>query len=705
MDNQLGAKTRPEPPRPTASPFANTQVGGAPIAGGAPQGGGGDNRWDMPIQERLKQASQMDGQIGVVQQPQQMPAPQAQAPAQAAPGDNRWDLPIQERMKMQQDGQQMVGTAAPVTPVGMPGTPGSGIPVNQIVEKMGEVLQGGQPGAAAQVADNRWDVPIQERNKQSQSQEQPQQQAQPAWGQTQAPTQAPVSGWGTPDAVNAPAPAPVQAPVSGWGNPEPAPAAAQAPVSGWGNPEPASAQAQAPQINQGWPQSQSQNTSGWNQAAQAPVAQAQSQTSSGEITDKVKSGGLFNIDDKGIDSIFGGIGVTESMGQSVVNTGGEAPAQQAAAPAPQQASPWATAQPAQQAQIPAQSFAPPAQPAMPAPQATAANNSKGLFQLDDSEVDQIFNKIGVNEPSVPVVKTNDMAVPQQANAGTSGWAQAPAPQMVESQAQSAPSGWGQTPQAAPTGWGMQPAAAAAPAAAQEQAPAGWPSAAPPINPGWSAPAAQGQAENQQPGAFAVDDKVMNSIFAGAPGANQAPVQPVISAITPAPKIEGIGRLDASADNSNDQGSGRIAAIGKFLLDQKDLDKIGKLTSSDLAEGKLRILTTEASQDLQELLGQIGKQAGVLGSVIVGHDGLLIANTMPQDMDAESVGVWALGVYMNTEHVTKKMGHDRVHQVVSRTPKGYVVIADFGGGLLVTLTEGNDTDQLIPLMRTITLLVN
>jgi predicted regulator of Ras-like GTPase activity (Roadblock/LC7/MglB family) len=200
--------------------------------------------------------------------------------------------------------------------------------------------------------------------------------------------------------------------------------------------------------------------------------------------------------------------------------------------------------------------------------------------------------------------------------------------------------------------------------------------------------------------------MMNRIFSEAqPAAAPTVVEEETFQIQPPPKIAGIGRLDASADTANDTGSGRIAAIGKFLLDQKDLDKIGKLTSSDNADGKLRILTSEASNDLQALLGQIGSQQGVLGSVIVGHDGLLIANTMPGDMDAESVGVWALGVYMNTEHVTKKMGHERVHQVVSRTPKGYVVIADFGGGLLVTVTEGQTTDLLIPLMRTITQLVN
>ncbi|MBX9692970.1 MAG: roadblock/LC7 domain-containing protein, partial [Cyanobacteria bacterium] len=173
---------------------------------------------------------------------------------------------------------------------------------------------------------------------------------------------------------------------------------------------------------------------------------------------------------------------------------------------------------------------------------------------------------------------------------------------------------------------------------------------------------------------------------------------------PPPKIEGIGKLDASID-TNETGSGRIAAIGKFLLDQKDIEKLATITEREQHEIKMRILTLEASEDLQTLLREISHQQGVIGSVIVGHDGLLIANTMPEDVDAESIGVWALGVYMNTEHVIKKMGHKRVHQVVSRTPRGYVVIADFGGGLLVCITDGTETNLLIPLMRKITDLVS
>jgi predicted regulator of Ras-like GTPase activity (Roadblock/LC7/MglB family) len=111
------------------------------------------------------------------------------------------------------------------------------------------------------------------------------------------------------------------------------------------------------------------------------------------------------------------------------------------------------------------------------------------------------------------------------------------------------------------------------------------------------------------------------------------------------------------------------------------------------------LTKENSDDLQALLGQMHSQKGVIGSAIVGHDGVLIADTMPKDMDTKSLGVSALGIYMHSEHVTKKMGHDRIHQIILKDPRGYIIIADFGGGLLVSLIEDEEADWIIPLMAT------
>ncbi len=141
-------------------------------------------------------------------------------------------------------------------------------------------------------------------------------------------------------------------------------------------------------------------------------------------------------------------------------------------------------------------------------------------------------------------------------------------------------------------------------------------------------------------------------------------------------------------------------VKESWLSPQDIKKLQSMSNrSELQE---RMATIEASEDLQTLLLEIGTVSGVIGCLIVGHDGLLIANSLPEEIDAESIGVWALGEYMNTEHIMKKLGHERVHQIVNRTPRGYVVVADFGGGILVALTED---ENLVEVMRKITDLVS
>lgn len=171
-----------------------------------------------------------------------------------------------------------------------------------------------------------------------------------------------------------------------------------------------------------------------------------------------------------------------------------------------------------------------------------------------------------------------------------------------------------------------------------------------------------------------------------------------------PRIDGISRLSAATENAQDTGSGKISSIGKFLLDQQDQIQLGKLTQQDLAESKVRVLTLEAADEIYKLLNHIATLPGVLGSCIVGHDGIPIANNLPQEYDPETVGALSLGIYVNTTNTIRKMSHNHLHQMVARTLYGFLIIADFGGGILVTVSNATHTEQLIPLMRSITQLV-
>lgn len=152
----------------------------------------------------------------------------------------------------------------------------------------------------------------------------------------------------------------------------------------------------------------------------------------------------------------------------------------------------------------------------------------------------------------------------------------------------------------------------------------------------------------------------------------------------------------------------IVMLGPHSSREKQFTLFEKTLSNILAEKsdiQSQTLALEASKNLQSLLLEMSTVNGVIGCLVVGHDGLLIANSLPVETDAEAIGVWALGEYMNTEHVMKKMGHERIHQIVNRTRRGYVVVADFGSALLVSVTEFNDPEKLIPLMRKITDLVS
>jgi predicted regulator of Ras-like GTPase activity (Roadblock/LC7/MglB family) len=110
-----------------------------------------------------------------------------------------------------------------------------------------------------------------------------------------------------------------------------------------------------------------------------------------------------------------------------------------------------------------------------------------------------------------------------------------------------------------------------------------------------------------------------------------------------------------------------------------------------------LLTDEAIEELTQLLQHIAGQKDVVGCLVMGYDGLLIASVLPPSFDAESIGLFALGIYMNTSTTATKIGHKHITQIVAKTNRGYVVIGDFGGGLLTIISDDSETVPCVPLM--------
>ncbi|MBX9877165.1 MAG: roadblock/LC7 domain-containing protein [Candidatus Obscuribacterales bacterium] len=608
------------------------------------------------------------------------PAPLAAPSAPAANDEqviSRFDIPIQERMAMAQAPQQPAAPPPPppvpqsIAPApAQPAESDSATEPQSIISRLSSIL-GDNPGQAASpqlMSDQNADLGV-------------------------APMEPPMPVPAAPAFPSAP-PAPV-APQQ-VAQPVAAPSPPPAPI-----PVPAAA---APQ-----PQAQ---------PAAAPVAAS-------------NPSGLFNVDESTIDKIFSeNLGIVDAG--TAVNPGQTPPVAQA--PPVIQTPPPAPATPVQPPPVPqpaAQVQTPPSPPPQPAKQS-------GLFaDMDDAAIDQLFSSnLGISDKSP--VQSNAQPIPQPIPAAP------PLPPPVPQQAAPPPQPIPVAPPPPPPPPVVEPPVVEAPPVPQVITPPPPPpvvaeapppvefhappapepqpvpepiAAAPPIPQAAPAAAAPPPAndgilnvsESDLDKLFSENLGVSESALSSAPKVNLTQAVETIRQATgstqaPPPKIEGVGRLSKNVDTTQDTTSGKISSIGKFLLDQKDLAKLGKVASSNLSSTDMRVLTMEAAQELQNLLGHIGSQPGVAGSVIVGHDGILIANNLPAGHDAESVGVWALGIFLNTENTIKMLGHNHVFQMVARTPQGFLVIADFGGGILVTVSQSNQTNELIPLMRTITQLV-
>ncbi len=187
--------------------------------------------------------------------------------------------------------------------------------------------------------------------------------------------------------------------------------------------------------------------------------------------------------------------------------------------------------------------------------------------------------------------------------------------------------------------------------------------------------------------------------------NGSSVKPALSP-APAARVKEMGRIDNSKiEAEDDQPSGRIAAIGKFLLDAQDFPVIDDMVNRIENSQNIRLVTVEAAATIYKLQEYLSQQPGISGSMLLGHDGSIISSKLKPGLDVDAVAIWSLCSYLNSANASRLMGHDRLQQVVSKTAQGFVVIINFGEGLLITLIDGQEAGLLVNLMRKITGLIN
>src|SRR6202034_2899109 len=84
--------------------------------------------------------------------------------------------------------------------------------------------------------------------------------------------------------------------------------------------------------------------------------------------------------------------------------------------------------------------------------------------------------------------------------------------------------------------------------------------------------------------------------------------------------------------------GRIAQIGKFMLDTADQQKSGRVVVDQPNTINVRRLSIEQSEKLKKQLEKIDIQPGVIGSCVISRDGFVLASTLPPDYNMDAIMV-------------------------------------------------------------------
>lgn len=92
--------------------------------------------------------------------------------------------------------------------------------------------------------------------------------------------------------------------------------------------------------------------------------------------------------------------------------------------------------------------------------------------------------------------------------------------------------------------------------------------------------------------------------------------------------------------------------------------------------------------LDAILADLNRVEGILGSLIVSKDGLLIAHALPRDVDPELIGAMAAAIFGTAERSASRLAQGELLQVMAEASGGKLLAIDAGKGILAVLTEPN-----------------
>jgi predicted regulator of Ras-like GTPase activity (Roadblock/LC7/MglB family) len=175
--------------------------------------------------------------------------------------------------------------------------------------------------------------------------------------------------------------------------------------------------------------------------------------------------------------------------------------------------------------------------------------------------------------------------------------------------------------------------------------------------------------------------------------------------TPVKEIKEFGRLSArvSATAKTNETPGTMKTIGKLLIDVQAVENVirnGETGQIGKNLASARVLSAQRGEGIQMILNKIDAYPGIAGSLIVGHDGLVIASTLKGDMDRDTLGVLSVACLSTSNLGTRKLEIGKLKQMVMITDSTVNVFTDVDVGILAVFMSAVEVDKIDGLLETI-----
>jgi predicted regulator of Ras-like GTPase activity (Roadblock/LC7/MglB family) len=165
------------------------------------------------------------------------------------------------------------------------------------------------------------------------------------------------------------------------------------------------------------------------------------------------------------------------------------------------------------------------------------------------------------------------------------------------------------------------------------------------------------------------------------------------------QMKEFGRLSNKSDKSAQTTStpGTMKTIGKLLIEVQAVENIIKTgeTTGKIGSGlsTARIISAEKGEGIKALLSKIDQYENVVGSVIVGHDGLVMASTLPVGMDKDTLGNLSIACLGTSNITTRKLEIGKLLQMVMVTDLHITILTDVTVGILAVFMNGVAIDKI------------